>query len=77
MTLAEFKAWLEGYSTSFAHDKPDLEQWITIKERLSQVRPYEAKFARSRDFRLSPLYAATHDPSAWAVSTPASTLGDQ
>lgn len=43
MTLAEFKAWLEGYSASFKDGAPNAEQWAEIKRRLdAALRPYSA-----------------------------------
>lgn len=36
MTLAEFKAWLEGYESAIGAT-PDAEQWAKIKERLATV----------------------------------------
>jgi len=36
MKIKEFKAWLEGYSSSFV-DFPSREQWKEIKSRLDKV----------------------------------------
>ena len=38
MTIAEFKAWLEGYEASFVDGgRPDLSQWEAVKEKLATV----------------------------------------
>lgn len=37
MTLNEFKAFLEGYETSFVDDIPTAEQYALIKEKLATV----------------------------------------
>lgn len=37
MTLAEFNAWLDGYSESFG-DAPTAEQWAKIRAKLAEVR---------------------------------------
>ncbi|PWL18853.1 hypothetical protein DKP76_07265 [Falsochrobactrum shanghaiense] len=37
MTLSEFKAWLEGFSTSFIDGAPDAEQWAAIASKLDRV----------------------------------------
>ena len=39
MNLAEFKAWLEGYSASFADGVPSKEQWAEVSKRLADVEP--------------------------------------
>ena len=39
MNLAEFKAWLEGYSASFRDGAPNAEQWAEIQKRIAQVQP--------------------------------------
>jgi len=39
MNLSEFKAWLEGYSTSFAGGVPSAEQWAVVAEKLRNVQP--------------------------------------
>ena len=39
MTLAEFKAWLEGYSASFKDGVPNAEQWTQVVNRLANVEP--------------------------------------
>lgn len=39
MTLAEFKAWLEGYSASFKDGAPNAEQWAEIKRRMDAAQP--------------------------------------
>lgn len=38
MTLAEFKAWLEGYSASFTDGVPSAEQWQVISRKLQGVQ---------------------------------------
>jgi hypothetical protein len=37
MTLAEFKAWLEGYEASFS-GAPNADQWSAIKAKLADVQ---------------------------------------
>lgn len=37
MTLNEFKAWLEGFETSFSCGTPNAEQWAAVKEKLAKV----------------------------------------
>jgi hypothetical protein len=37
MSIAEFKAWLEGYGSSIS-GSPDADQWDAIKKKLSTVR---------------------------------------
>ncbi|TCQ79986.1 hypothetical protein EDF68_10331 [Ochrobactrum sp. BH3] len=37
MNLAEFKAWLEGYSASFKEGAPSQEQWAIISKKLGGV----------------------------------------
>lgn len=39
MTLAEFKAWLEGYSASFVNGAPNAEQWAEVQKRIKDVVP--------------------------------------
>lgn len=39
MTLAEFKAWLEGYSASFVDGAPNAEQWAEVQKRIKDVVP--------------------------------------
>ena len=41
MTLAEFKAWLEGYSASFKDGAPNADQWEAIKEKIGKVTPVD------------------------------------
>lgn len=36
MTIAEFQAWLDGYSASFG-DAPNAEQWAKIKEKIADL----------------------------------------
>lgn len=36
MTLAEFKAWLDGYEASF-NGAPNAEQWAAIKSKMATV----------------------------------------
>ena len=38
MNLSEFKAWLEGYSASFADGVPSKEQWAEIHKRLADLQ---------------------------------------
>ena len=41
MTIAEFKAWLEGYEASFVDGgRPDLSQWEVVKEKLATVSEF-------------------------------------
>lgn len=39
MTLAEFKAWLEGYRASFVDGVPSAEQWVEVQKRIKDVVP--------------------------------------
>jgi hypothetical protein len=36
MTIAEFQAWLDGYSASFG-DAPNAEQWAKIKGKIATL----------------------------------------
>ena len=38
MTMAEFKAWFDGYSEAIG-DVPTPEQWERIKEKIASVYP--------------------------------------
>lgn len=42
MTVAEFKAWLEGFEEAMGGKPPTAEQWKTIKAKLSRVAMGEA-----------------------------------
>lgn len=44
MTLAELKAWLEGYSASFVDGAPDADQWAEIQKRISAAQPLKLDF---------------------------------
>lgn len=57
MTLAEFKAWLEGYSASFADGAPNAEQWAQVQKRIADVSPLSfAPYApRPKDTMTEPL----------------------
>lgn len=37
MTLAEFKAWLDGFNNGVG-DAPTKEQWHLIQEKISEIR---------------------------------------
>lgn len=37
MTLAEFKAWIDGLQAGLAGNSPTPEQWETIKAKLNTV----------------------------------------
>lgn len=39
MTIAEFNAWLEGYSAAFTDSAPNADQWVVIKSKLASVQP--------------------------------------
>ena len=39
MTLGEFKAWLDGYSASFADGAPSPDQWAEVQRRFASVTP--------------------------------------
>lgn len=45
MTLGEFKAWLDGFSTSF-EEAPSPKQWEAIKKKLGEVRMAEPVVSR-------------------------------
>lgn len=45
MTLGEFKAWLDGFSTSF-EEAPSPKQWEIIKKKLGEVRMIEPVVSR-------------------------------
>ncbi len=38
MTIAEFRAWFEGYTENIS-DKPSAAQWERIKERVNEITP--------------------------------------
>jgi hypothetical protein len=42
MTLAEFKAWLEGFSESFG-EAPSAEQWAKIKAKIASTEAFVSK----------------------------------
>lgn len=63
MTLAEFKAWLDGYSASFTDGAPNAEQWAVISEKLAGVVP----FALGQSAAVNPSYFRT---SGWTYPDP-------
>ena len=53
MTIAEFKAWLEGYEASFVDGgRPDLSQWETVKEKLATVTEFSPFISYSPVFTI-------------------------
>ena len=57
MTLAEFKAWLEGFSASFDGGTPSAEQWAEVQRRLADVQPliFAPYLPRPQDTMTRPL----------------------
>lgn len=49
MTLAEFKAWLEGYRASFTDGVPNADQWAEIEKRIAKTKPLDASPTLYRD----------------------------
>lgn len=59
MTVAEFKAWLEGFEEAMGGKPPTAEQWKAIKAKLARVTIGDTPFARK--------YAS---PSPWWKTGP-------
>lgn len=45
MTISEFRHWLEGYSSSFYSNYPDISQWEVIKGKLSDIKEQTFSFS--------------------------------
>jgi hypothetical protein len=54
MTIAEFRAWLEGYEASF-DGAPSPEQFATIKDKLSRVYAEPAHAPAPYPWRVEPV----------------------
>lgn len=50
MTIAEFQAWLDGYSASFG-DAPNAEQWAKIKGKIATLAVVSAPNGAYDDLR--------------------------
>ncbi len=57
MTLGEFKAWLDGFSAAI-NGAPTVEQWATIREKLSEVQAVSI-----------PAAPRPYSPNPYALST--------
>ena len=54
MTIAEFKAWFEGFSENITEEGPNPYQWTRIQERLAEVEVPTLNFPKTPVYR-SPL----------------------
>lgn len=59
MTIAEFKAWLEGFEAAL-NGAPTEDQWATIKAKIAQLRevhidPLHAKYRRTTWWECPPM----------------------
>lgn len=74
MTLAEFKAWFEGF-TEGIKVVPDTSQWQRIKKRITEIDNSPTSFPVYIERYVTPYKTWWNDHNSWLQTTASSSGG--